>query len=334
MKRLALCHTPTPIWRNRALDALLGFELWVKRDDMTSGAAGGNKIRKLEYLLADALAHGATTVITCGGLQSNHARATALTARELGLNAVLFLRTNDPAAPPEPVGNLLLDRLVGADVRLITPAEYRERDRLMAEAAAELRARGQTAYVIPEGGSNGVGSFGYISAVEELADQQTEGTLPDDLDVLAFACGSGGTAAGIALGLARFPGVAARAAAFAVCDDQAYFDTVVTRIASEAQALDAALSTPDAVRVLDIYDQFKGPAYGVPSAEQLDFVVKVARTSGLVLDPTYTGKALFGLSRLSPRPRRALFVHTGGLPGLLAESQLMAAAWARDGAGS
>ncbi len=334
MKRLGLCHTPTPIWRSRALDALLGFELWVKRDDMTSGAAGGNKIRKLEYLLADALAHGATAVITCGGLQSNHARATALVARELGLDPVLFLRTNDPASIPEPVGNLLLDRLVGADVRLITPVQYRERDRLMAEAAAELGARGQVAYVIPEGGSNGVGSFGYISAVEELSDQQAEGALPNDLDLIGFACGSGGTAAGIALGLARFPGVAARAAAFAVCDDRAYFETTVARIAAEAAALDATLSVPDALAALDIYDQFKGPGYGVPSSEQLDFVVQVARTSGLILDPTYTGKALFGLARLSPQPRRGLFVHTGGLPGLLAASALIAGASARDGAGS
>src|SRR6476619_206451 len=110
--KLALAHVPTPLWRHDALDALVGAEVWVKRDDMTSGAAGGNKIRKLEYLLADALAHGATVVITCGGLQSNHARATALLARELGLTPVLFLRTNEPSAPPEPVGNLLLDKLV------------------------------------------------------------------------------------------------------------------------------------------------------------------------------------------------------------------------------
>ena len=168
--------------------------------------------------------------------------------------------------------------------------------------------------------------LGYIEAVEEISDQQTAGALPADLDVIAFACGSGGTAAGIALGLARFPKVAARAAAFAVCDDRAYFELTVARIAAEAQALDATLSASDALGVLDIYDAFKGPAYGVPSAQQLDFIVKVARSSGLVLDPTYTGKALFGLSQLSPRPRRALFVHTGGLPGLLAESQLMAAA--------
>jgi D-cysteine desulfhydrase len=331
MKRLALCHAPTPIWRNRALDALLGLELWVKRDDMSSGAAAGNKIRKLEYLLADALAHGATAVITCGGLQSNHARATAILARELGLSPLLFLRTQDPLAVQPAVGNLLLARLVGAEIRFITPEQYRERERLMAELCAELCAKGRRAYVIPEGGSNGLGSFGYVSAVEELADQQSSGDLPSDLDLIAFACGSGGTAAGIALGLARFPSVATRAAAFAVCDNRAHFEATVARIAAEAQALDPTLSAPSA---LDIYDQFKGPAYGVPSQAQLDFIGAVARACGLVLDPTYTGKALFGLSQLPDKPRRALFVHTGGLPGLLAESQLMAQARAAGGADS
>ena len=331
MKRLSLCHTPTPVWQNRALDALLGFELWVKRDDMTSGAAGGNKIRKLEYLLADALSQGATAVITCGGLQSNHARATALLARELGLHPALLLRTKQPATPPAAVGNLLLDRLAGAEIRFITAEQYRERERLMADMAQALGARGQAAYVIPEGGSNGVGSFGYLSAVEEISDQQAAGELPSDLELIAFACGSGGTAAGIALGLTRFPSVAARAAAFAVCDDRAYFENVIAGIVAEARALDATLPSPES---LDIYDEFRGPAYGVPSAQQLDFIAAVARASGLVLDPTYTGKALFGLSQLTPKPRRALFVHTGGLPGLLAESELMAAAWAADAVGS
>jgi D-cysteine desulfhydrase len=334
MKRLALCHTPTPIWHNRALDALLGFELWVKRDDMTSGAAAGNKIRKLEYLLADALAQGATAVITCGGAQSNHARATALLARELGLEPVLLLRTTDPASPPAPVGNLLLDRMVGADVRFITPLQYQEREQLMADVAAEFSARGLRAYVIPEGGSNGVGSFGYVTALEELAEQQATGDLPEGLQLLAFACGSGGTAAGIALGLTRFPTVARRAAAFAVCDDRAYFEAIVARIATEAHALDPSLDVASALATLDIYDQFKGPAYGVPSPEQLAFMVQVARVSGLVLEPTYTAKALFGLARLPQKPERALFLHTGGLPGLLAESELTAAASARADAAS
>jgi D-cysteine desulfhydrase len=331
LKRLALCHTPTPVWHSRALDALVGFELWVKRDDMTSGAAAGNKIRKLEYLLADALGHGATTVVTCGGLQSNHARATALLARELGLRPLILLRTVNPLAPQPNTGNLLLNRLVDAEVRFITPEQYREREPLMARIAAELSARGERPYLIPEGGSNGLGSFGYVSALEELAEQQAEGELPTELDVIAFACGSGGTAAGIALGLSRFPGVAERAAAFAVCDDRAYFERTVARISAEARALDPSLSEP---APLDIYDEFKGPAYGVPSAEQLGFIRAVAKACGLVLDPTYTGKALFGLAQLATKPKRALFIHTGGLPGLLADGDLMAGAWAAGASGS
>lgn len=331
MNRLALAHTPTPIWHNAALNRLLGFELWVKRDDMTSGAAAGNKIRKLEYLLADALERGARVVITCGGLQSNHARATALLARELGLRPLLLLRTADPSSVPLATGNLLLDRLVGAEVRLIDPEQYRERDGLMSAIALELSAQGEPAYVIPEGGSNGLGSLGYVAAVGELAQQQARGELPSGLDVVAFACGSGGTAAGIALGLTRFPSVARRAAAFAVCDHRSYFQDVVGRIVEEARALDSELRTPC---VLDIYDEFKGPAYGVPSPMQLEFMGAVARASGLILDPTYTGKALFGLSQMVPKPVRALFVHSGGLPGLLADGELIAPAWAAAASGS
>ncbi len=326
MKRLAFCHTPTPVWHNARLDQLLGFELWVKRDDMTSGAAAGNKVRKLEYLLADALSHAATTIITCGGAQSNHARATALLGRELGLRTLLLLRTSKPSEPPAPVGNLLLDRLAGAELRYITPEQYRDRALLMAQAAAELSERGEVAYVIPEGGSNGLGALGYVTALEELLEQQRAGELPRDLDLIGFACGSGGTAAGIALGLGRFPEVAGRALAVAVCDDRAYFERVIADITGEARRLEPGLPEPGP---LEIRDDFKGPSYGVPSPEQLEFLLEVARVSGLILEPTYTGKALFGLAQLSPKPRRALFVHTGGLPGLLAESELIARAWAR-----
>lgn len=323
MKRLRLCHAPTPIWHNPRLDALLGFELWVKRDDMTSGAAAGNKLRKLEYLLADAVAKGATCVVTCGGEQSNHARATAIAARELGLHAVLLLRVQDTSRAPLPVGNVLLDRLVGAELRAVSAEQYRDRARLLAKTAGELAARGHVPYVIPEGGSNGLGALGYVAAIDELAEQQARGELPDRLDLIGVACGSGGTAAGVALGLARQPGLARRAAAFAVCDDSAYFRRVVSDISAEARALDPSL---EGLGPLDIHDEFKGPAYGRMTKDQLDFMLEVARVTGLLLEPTYTGKALYGLARLTPKPARALFVHTGGLPGLLAESELIAAA--------
>jgi D-cysteine desulfhydrase len=321
--KLALASVPTPIWRHDRLDRLVGAEVWVKRDDLTASGAAGNKIRKLEYLAAAALEGGATTLITCGGQQSNHARATAIVAAELGLRAVLLLRTADPRTPPPAVGNLMLDYLVGAEVRFITPAQYRERDALMAELARELGARGEHPYVIPEGGSNGLGSLGYVDAMAEIRQQLDAGLAggPAPFDVVVHACGSGGTAAGTTLGALRH-GVASVTHAVAVCDDRAYFEAVVTRIIDETAALDPSL---DRRARPVIHDQWKGPAYGLSSPEQAAFIVEVARKTGLLLDPVYTGKALFGLSQLTPKPKRALFLHTGGIPGLLAQSETFAA---------
>jgi D-cysteine desulfhydrase len=322
--KLALAYLPTPLWRHERLDALVGTEVWVKRDDLTASGAAGNKIRKLEYLAADALARKATVLITCGGQQSNHARATAIVAAELGLGALLLLRTADPKSPPPPVGNLMLDYLVGAEVRFITPAEYRERDALMAGVAAELGARGERPYVIPEGGSNGLGSLGYVDAMAEVRAQLDagEGGGPRPFDAVLHACGSGGTAAGTALG-ARRHAVAPVTHAVAVCDDSAYFEAMVARITAECVALDPSL---DATARPLIHDTWKGPAYGLASPEQTAFIVEVARKTGLLLDPVYTGKALFALARLEPKPARVLFLHTGGLPGLLAQSEAFSAA--------
>lgn len=325
MKRpkLALAQLPTPLWRHDRLDALVGTEVWVKRDDLTASGAAGNKLRKLEYLAADALARQATVLITCGGQQSNHARATAIVAAELGLGAVLLLRTADPSSPPPPVGNLMLDYLVGADVRFITPAQYRERDALMAKVAEELGARGERPYVIPEGGSNGLGSLGYVDAMAEVRAQLDAGQAGGarEFDAVVHACGSGGTAAGTALG-ARQHRVAPVTHAVAVCDDRAYFEAVVARISAECVALEPSLDA--GARPL-VHDAWKGPAYGLASAEQTAFIVEVARKTGLLVDPVYTGKALYALAQLEPKPKRALFLHTGGLPGLLAQSETFAA---------
>jgi D-cysteine desulfhydrase len=320
-KKLSLARLPTPIEHSDALDRLVGAETWVKRDDLTAAGAAGNKIRKLEYLLADALAENATTLVTCGGQQSNHARATALLAAELGLRSVLLLRTASPEEPPPVVGNLMLDYLVGAEVRFITPAQYRERDALLASVAKELEGSGKRPYVIPEGGSNGLGALGYVDAMGEVRRQLDEGACGAlrEFDAVAHACGSGGTSAGVALGVSRF-GVARTSHAVAVCDDRAYFDAAIARIVAEAVAIDDTL---DASARPVVHDAFKGPAYGLASAEQLAFIVEVARKTGLLFDPVYTGKALFGLSRLEPKPGRALFLHTGGLPGLLAQSDVL-----------
>lgn len=322
--KLTLAHLPTPLVRYDSLDALIGAEVWVKRDDMTAGPEAGNKIRKLEYLLAAAKAEGASVVITCGGEQSNHARATALLARRVGLRPLLFLRTADGHAPSRPfLGNLMLDALVGAELRFITPQQYQDRDACMAEAKRELEREGERAYVIPEGGSNGLGALGYVDAMAEIRAQLDRGLAGDvqRFDVVVHACGSGGTAAGVTVGAAQHA-VADEAVAIAVCDDRAYFERKIESILEEANQITGTSLPRARSRVLDAY---KGPAYAVPTEAQARFIVRVARETGLVLDPVYTGKALFGLSQLEPKPKRALFLHTGGLPGLLADADRFAA---------
>ncbi len=339
--RLALAHLPTPLVRPRLLADRLGVDLWVKRDDASGGAEAGNKVRKLEYLLADAVTHGADTVITCGGIQSNHARATALCAATLGMRAVLFLRTTGPnmdasLAPLE--GNVLLDRMAGAEIRLVTPAQYAARNALMDEAAAELRQRGHVPYVVPYGGSNGLGALGYVEAMREVRRQLDLGlgrsgpriaaSAPyaptvkfaggEPFDVIVHACGSGGTAAGVALGASKY-GVASEVRAMAVDHDAPTFHAIIDRIVAEARALDPDLGPP-AKLIVD--DSAKGPAYAVSTEQQRRRILETARLSGLILDPVYTGKAMSGLWDLCEsgelRGKRVLFLHTGGLPGLLA----------------
>lgn len=314
--KIQLAHLPTPLQRVQALDGLVGCEVWVKRDDMTAGAEAGNKIRKLEYLLADALEQGASTVITCGGLQSNHARATTLLCRRLALAPCVFLRTASPPGPT-PVGNWFLNDLAGADIHFITPAQYADRNAIMREHAEHLTAAGERAYVIPEGGSNGLGALGYVNAMHEVRTQLDNlPDMPKRFDAVVFACGSGGTAAGVALGAARW-NIADRAYAMAVCDDRSYFQLLCEGLMREARQFDSTLG---GAAELVVEDRFKGPAYGVASDAQRDFIRRVARTAGLVLDPVYSGKALFALAQLEDKPRRALFIHTGGLPGLLADA--------------
>jgi D-cysteine desulfhydrase len=312
-RRVPLAHLPTPLWQHAALNQLVGCSLWVKRDDMTGGAESGNKVRKLEYLLH--AASGASVVITCGGAQSNHARATALCARRLGMRAVLFLRE----VPEAVSGNLFLDRLAGAEIRAISRAQYADRARLMADAATQLGRTGENAYVIPEGGSNGLGALGYVAAAAEVRQQLDLGLAdgPAAFDWLVCACGSGGTAAGLALGAAAH-GIAAQVRAMAVCDSRDYFERVTSEIITEARALEPSLPAP---APLVIEDGYIGPGYGMMNDEQKAFLIAVARQTGLILDPVYSGKALFALSRLSPKPQRVLFVHTGGLPGLLAQAE-------------
>jgi D-cysteine desulfhydrase len=330
--RLPLAHLPTPLVRPARLAQALGVDLWVKRDDVTGGPEAGNKIRKLEFLLGDAIERGADTVITCGAVQSNHARAAAIACATVGLRCLLFLRAAElpddggrgvPASREHAplAGNVLLDELSGAEIRLVTPATYRRRAEVMDAAAEELRAAGHRPYVIPEGGSNGLGALAYVEAMAEIRAQlDAAGAAP--FDVLVHACGSGGTAAGVALGCGRH-GVAAEVRSMAVCDDAPTFTARIQGIVEEARALEPDLAPAP----WSVDDRHKGPAYGVSDAAQRACIARVARLSGLVLDPVYTGKAFSGVWAMCESGSlrgRVLFLHTGGLPGLLARPEVFA----------
>jgi D-cysteine desulfhydrase len=319
--QINLARLPTPLQPLRRLSQKYGVELYIKRDDLTGVALCGNKIRKLEFVLADALAQKADTVITCGGAQSNHCRATAIAAAMLGLNCRLLLRTPDPSKPPAAEGNILLDRMAGAEIVWITPDEYKQRDELMAREAASLQASGKMGYTIPEGASNALGALGYIRAAEELVNDiaNTLGGASQPCTIIN-AAGSGGTSAGLILGAKIFD-LNARIASVNVCDDRDYFVRAIGDICEKAIA-DYQLDLDfDRERDVDIIDGYVGRGYALSQPEELALLREVAKTEGIFLDPVYTGKAFFGMvEELKRDPKcfgeRIIFVHTGGIFGL------------------
>ncbi len=300
----------------------LGPRFWLKRDDHTGSELMGNKVRKLEYLMADALAEKATHVITCGGEQSNHARATAYAARQLGMESVLILRTDDPEQPPAATGNILLDKLVGSEIIWISRPAWRNRNQLLAEQADRIRAAGGRPYVVPEGGSNALGSWGYIRAMHELASDLSTIASPSNPVTVVYACGSGGTGAGLVMGAKLF-GLAAkgiRIAGVNVCDDRAYFLDVIGKICSDMESrwsLGANVTADD----IELVDGHVGAGYAKSRPEELMTIRDLCRSDGVVLDPVYTGKAFHGVvTELKRDPKRfgstVAFIHTGGMFGL------------------
>lgn len=309
---VTLALRPTPLQRMERLSAELGIDLWFKRDDLTGASLSGNKVRKLELLLGDAVAAGADTVLTCGGIQSNHARATAIAAAQLGLQSVLILR----GTPPDRLeGNLLLDRLVGARIRWVTPEQYRERDAVFAEEVAKLRADGRRPYVIPEGGSNALGALGYARAWDELETQAAVTGVR--FDSVVCAVGSGGTLAGLLAG-ARLRNFTGRVVGVNVCDDAPTFERIVGDLLDELGDRWGIPATGPAVELLD---GFVGRGYALSTPEELALLRHVATLEGQILDPVYTGKALFGLVSTLRQSRaafgeRVAFLHSGGIFGL------------------
>mmetsp|Transcript_17266 Transcript_17266/g.25580 ORF Transcript_17266/g.25580 Transcript_17266/m.25580 type:complete len:465 (+) Transcript_17266:108-1502(+) len=360
-KRLKLAHLPTPIQligSNRStrqrknsssiLSRLkeLNIKLYIKRDDATGGVElGGNKLRKLEFLLADALETGCDSVVTIGGEQSNHCRATAAAARMVGLSPNLILRTRRADKIHEKTdelgfeGNILFDRMMGSTIYTCTPGEYGRvgSNKLVQHVCDYIATKdGGKPYAIPVGGSNGVGSWGYINAVDELMNQmesmKQDSTSSDfNLDHVVFATGSGGTAAGISLGLSMAYGSLGPSAtdtscpklhAVGVCDNPAYFYDTMALIANEMGAsLDK--TTDQFIREAVTVHNGKGRGYALSTEDELDFILQFSLETGIALDPVYSGKALYHFVKQvvendveSYRNKNVLFWHTGGALGI------------------
>jgi D-cysteine desulfhydrase family pyridoxal phosphate-dependent enzyme len=327
--RVALATLPTPLHEVRRLREALGGpdrcpRILVKRDDLTGLAGGGNKARKLEFLVADAIAAGATFLVTTGGVQSNHARMTAAAASIFGLGTSLVLTT--PAPEPENQGNLLLDRLFGAEVHLVPagdpalavgPGEAEK----VAEVVDDLVRRGERPYVVPLGGSSPVGALGYVAGTVELLDQLgAAGEAPARLYV---AAGSRGTAAGLVLG-ALLAGAPYRVHGIAVSGGDPEKTDRAAEVARDAAALLGRDVEVTAADFVTDHGQI-GPGYGIATPACLEAIELTARSEGIVLDPVYTGKAMAGLITDVRRgvvapSETVVFLHTGGLPGLFAHA--------------
>ena len=346
-RRYNLARTPTPVHRWHLPGTPDGCEVYIKRDDLTGMQLSGNKVRKLEFLLAEAMDEDADCVITIGGVQSNHCRATAVAARYLGLDSHLILRAPQSIAEtgdPGLVGNLLVERAVGANIHLVTKREYAAHGSVaLAESLRRrLEREGKRPYVVPVGGSNAVGTWGYVDAMAELAAQMGE-DHPHPFTDIVLACGSGGTAAGVALGAALCPELRRpNVWAYGVCDTPKYFyeyvggilrdmgapvkDIVGERIAPGGSSSSSSdgVTAADAGVVGGVLRcvQAKGAGDAMATEGELATTAAFARATGVLLDPVYSGKAAHGLIREMARDpgawqgRRVLFVHTGGALGV------------------
>jgi D-cysteine desulfhydrase family pyridoxal phosphate-dependent enzyme len=313
---LPFVPVPTLVEPMPRLAARLGTastNLLIKRDDAIAFGFGGNKVRKLAFVAAHAKAKGADTLITAGGVQSNHARATASAAAKLGMRAILVANGQAPALP---AGNALLDALLGAEMVYVSTRD--ERTPLMNRIADRLRAEGRQPYVIPIGASTPLGALGYVHAVAELVDQIVDQTKVPD--VIVHATSSGGTQAGIVAGC-RLLGLPTRVIGVSADERAPVLQADVEAIVRGICELLKVRLTPDPKYYINVDDRFVGEGYGVPTAASREAIELAARTEAIFLDPTYTAKAMAGLiaylrDRTFDEDQTVLFWHTGGQVGL------------------
>jgi D-cysteine desulfhydrase len=332
LPRLSIAALPTPLQPLLGLQVALGPRaphLFIKRDDLTGLALGGNKARKLEYLLADARAQGADTLLTCGAAQSNHALQTAAAGPRFGFAVRCILYGTPPASQTSVSGNLRLHRLLETPIRwtMLQAGETRPEQalrRALAEEAEAVRAAGGVPYSIPTGGSTAVGALGYVRAMQEIA-EQWETQVGSDLPTLFFASGSGGTHAGMVVGAEaarwkpRLIGVEIDPIPPGT-DGISPFHRAILNL-TNATAAHLGLPANYTLTDIELCPDYTGPAYGVATPEGQEAIQLLAQTEGIFLDPVYTGKAMAALigwvraGRFRPE-ETVLFWHTGGVAGL------------------
>jgi len=310
--RIKLARLPTPLEPLDRLSALIGGpRIWIKRDDLTDTTASGNKLRKLEFTVARALAEQADLLITVGGVQSNHCRSTAIVASKLGLKCHLILRCD---APEEVDGNLLLDHLVGAGVSFVSNEKYQDMDACIAEVKQQYPEL--SAYFIPVGASDETGLWGYIECCAELRNDFAEHNISPGY--IVSATGSGGTQGGLIIGAEHYD-LDADIIAFNVCDDEDYF---LTKIREDFELWETRYKTGlDTTKLpINVIDGYVGPGYAKATPEIFDTIKQVATMEGIILDPVYTGKAFHAMLQEIKKGRFAdtddiVFLHTGGIFG-------------------
>ncbi|MEO0101707.1 MAG: D-cysteine desulfhydrase family protein [candidate division WOR-3 bacterium] len=298
---LNLASKPTPIQKIN----LLGYDIHIKRDDLTGLVTSGNKIRKLEFLLAFALKEKAKVIITCGNYQSNHVRTTLYTCSLLGLKGVAILKGEEPKIPE---GNAFLDYLFTDEIYFLNEKEYERKEEFAQELIAKYRKRGISAYFIPTGGSNGIGCLGYLQAFGEMVDYIKN----HGIDALFCAVGSGGTYAGLLLGKYSYD-LKIPIYGILVDETKGYFLKKINEIVKEAEEI---LGRKLGVKEEDVnlIEGYIGSGYALPYKEEVEMIWMLAK-KGILLDPVYTGKAFYGMIKEKENLgfRNPLFLHTGGI---------------------
>lgn len=320
-EKLDFAHLPTPIYRLDRLSEELGRNLFIKRDDYTGMAFSGNKIRKLEFAAREALDQDAGVLITCGGVQSNHCRATAAVAAKLGLKCHLAIKKNEEIKEE---GNLLMDRLFGAEITFYDGEpnfDFMEKMKIIGSA---YETKGIKPYYIPMGASNGVGNMGYFDALTEIVQQEEQ--IGTTFDAVCCAIGSGGTYGGLFLSNA-FNRYGKTIYSFSVLDTSENSKRTVDSILKEtieAYDMDVSYDLED----MHIFDEYVGRGYALSQPHEIDFIKEIAQKEAVIFDPVYTGKAFLGLVEeirkgTFDQHENILFIHTGGLFGLFPKWELM-----------